>query len=54
MSYHVRPEADVPERRPRRFNGDKGRLELEVVETQFREIADAQTVGPGSIHGTQS
>ncbi|KAG7530470.1 hypothetical protein FFLO_05011 [Filobasidium floriforme] len=36
------------------FNGDKGRLELEVVETQFREIADAQTVGPGSIHGTQS
>lgn len=38
----------------RRFNGDKGRLELEVVETQFREIADAQTVGPGSIHGTQS
>lgn len=33
------------------FNGNKGRLELEVVETAFREPAAAQTSG-GAVHGT--
>lgn len=33
------------------FNGDQGRLELEVVESQFREVSDPQLTG-GQIHGT--
>ena len=33
------------------FNGDQGRLELEVVESQFREVTDPQLTG-GQIHGT--
>ena len=32
------------------FNGDQGRLELEVVESQFREITDPQLIG-GQNHG---
>ena len=32
------------------FNGSLGRLELEVVESQFREISDPQISG-GQIHG---
>ena len=32
------------------FNGDQGRLELEVVESQFREVDGPQTAG-GQIHG---
>ena len=32
------------------FNGDQGRLELEVVESQYREITDPQLTG-GQIHG---
>ncbi len=32
------------------FNGDQGRLELEVVESQFREVTDPQLTG-GQIHG---
>lgn len=32
------------------FNGDQGRLELEVVESQFRTADDPQTTG-GQIHG---
>ena len=32
------------------FNGDQGRLELEVVESQFRELSDPQIAGD-QIHG---
>jgi hypothetical protein len=32
------------------FNGDQGRLELEVVESQYREVSDPQLTG-GRIHG---
>ncbi|KAI0340250.1 NAD(P)-binding protein [Trametopsis cervina] len=32
------------------FNGDQGRLELEVVESQYREVDGPQTTG-GQIHG---
>ena len=32
------------------FNGDQGRLELEVVESQYREVTDPQLTG-GQIHG---
>ena len=33
------------------FNGDQGRLELDVVESQFREVSDPQ-LGGGQIHGS--
>lgn len=32
------------------FNGDQGRLELEVVESQFRDVGEPSVMG-GQIHG---
>ena len=32
------------------FNGDQGRLELDVVESRYREVSDPQLTG-GQIHG---
>ncbi len=36
------------------FNGSKGRIELEVVESTHNELAEDAVVGPGSIHGTHA
>lgn len=35
------------------FNGSQGRLELEVVESEFRLPAGPQTTG-GTVHGTEA
>ncbi|TCD62053.1 hypothetical protein EIP91_007529 [Steccherinum ochraceum] len=49
MSYHLTAYSPWEGYRVM-FNGSQGRLELEVVESQFREISDPQISG-GQIHG---
>ncbi|KAI0088397.1 NAD(P)-binding protein [Irpex rosettiformis] len=49
MSYHLTAYSPWEGYRVM-FNGDQGRLELEVVESQFRETSDPQLTG-GQIHG---